>query len=169
MQVKSSHFLSKVFPINSYGLATVGFMDEKKKWNVGVYASVADVFDADLEGEFHGAKGVAVTAALLAWLRQPLEVRQAWMRHVRNSEVELKRTTMLEAAQAKADKDPLITGKIGDGQPPLKLTDHDKPKEQTFEPGGAPPTISESDRAAARDEGKKGASPPKHNRTKKPE
>lgn len=82
--------------------------EEKLKWNLGVFKSAAVAFDAESK-EYRGAKGVAVTAALLLWLNTPKKVRRQYLDIVKIAEGRGLDGTVLEAAK------PLIDASAGAG------------------------------------------------------
>lgn len=61
-------------------------MEEKKKWNLSAFVSVADEFDALVENGHRGDKGMTVTAAMLMFLTASAVDRQRFVDLVKLAE-----------------------------------------------------------------------------------
>lgn len=77
-------------------------MEHEKKigWNVRVFESVAQKFEAMIDGSYRGEKGVAVTAACVAFAAMTKDQRQRWVDIVKLAEGRGLDGTVAEAAEA---------------------------------------------------------------------
>jgi hypothetical protein len=77
----------------------VGLVEEKKKWNLAVYESVADAFDVIVQELFRGDKGTATTAACLMFLTADRQSQQRFVDAIKLAEGRGHHGTILDAAR----------------------------------------------------------------------
>ena len=87
-------------------------MEEKIKWNLLIYRSVAEAFEAMIGSDFGGEKGTCNTAASLMFFCASPAERQRWVDAVKLAEVRTSQGTMLEAARKVMAATPAVARKI---------------------------------------------------------
>lgn len=88
-------------------------MEEKKKWNLGVYESIGKEIDRIALDEHRGEKGIVCSAALLAFSLMGDEERRAWVDLVKLAEGRGYQGTVLDAArEIAAEGIPSLAGRF---------------------------------------------------------
>jgi hypothetical protein len=91
-------------------------VEEKKKWNLAVYRSIADEFDR-ITAEHRGDKGTCASAACLMWLVADADTRQQYVDVLKLAEGRGRMGSVLEAAiatlgDASEPKSPAVAGSL---------------------------------------------------------
>lgn len=97
----------------------LSLVEQKKNWNLRVFDSVADAFDLFADTQYRGDKGLAVNAALIAFMDMEPAQRQELVDLIKLAEGRGAAGTIREAIEAiKANAGPSIVARIptGDGK-----------------------------------------------------